>query len=165
MCLSQLAIRIYQLVTEKIRVVPVSGTLDSMGPEEVRIKTGVSPSQIVDWLALVGDNSDNIPGVPGVGPKTAARLLQQFTSVMALLEHLNDLPAGKITDAIRASRDVILRNLELVRLRRDLDCPFTLDAFKVRGPDTGRLIELFRELEFDSMAKDLMQPELFTDQD
>jgi DNA polymerase I len=151
----------YQLVTGKISVVAVSGNLDSMGPAEVKRKMGVDPSQIVDLLALVGDSSDNIPGVPGVGPKTAARLLQQYGSITELLAHLDDLPEGKVKNAIRESRDIILRNVELVTLRGDLDCPFIWDDLKMRGPDTERLIELFRELEFGSMAKELMQQELF----
>jgi len=152
---------LYQLVTDKIRVVPVSGNLNSMGPDEVKGKTGVWPSQIVDWLALIGDNSDNIPGVPGVGPKTASRLLQEYESVMDMLSRIDTLPKGKIADSIRSSHDIILRNMKLVKLKRDLEFSLSWDLLKVRDGDRGRLIELFRELEFDSMVADLMQPELF----
>jgi DNA polymerase-1 len=152
----------YQLVDDRVGIVPVTGKQASaMDGEAVKEKTGVDPGQIVDWLALVGDTSDNIPGVPGVGPKTAARLLGQYGSLDGLWAALGDLPAGKLADSLRDNREMILRNVAMVRLRRDLPCDVTWDALEVRSPDVSRLISLFEELEFGSMAKELQQGSLF----
>ena len=92
--------------------------------EQVRAKTGVDPSQIVDWLGLTGDTVDNIPGVPGVGPKTAAVLLNQFGSVAALYERLGEVKSEKLRAAVRGAADAVRRNCELVRLRDDLPVNF-----------------------------------------
>jgi DNA polymerase I len=151
----------YQLVTDKIRVISVSGVAKLMGPQEVRMKTGVDPSQIVDWLSLVGDASDNIPGVPGVGPKTAAKLLEQYGDVAGLIKHLLDLPQGRIRDAIGQSKDVVLRNTALVRLKADMGCEYSWDMLEVRRPDASKLVILFKELEFESMVREMSQPDLF----
>jgi DNA polymerase-1 len=151
----------YQLVTDRIRVISVSGGAVPMGPQEVKRKTGVEPSQIVDWLSLVGDASDNIPGVPGVGPKTAAKLLEQYGNIGELMEHLKDLPQGRIRDAIGQSKDVVLRNMALIRLKADMECQYSWEMLRVRQPDAGKLVVLFKELEFDSMVREMSQTDLF----
>ncbi len=92
--------------------------------EQVRAKTGVEPAQIVDWLALMGDSVDNIPGVPGVGPKTAADLLNQFGSVAGLYARLAGVKSEKLRGALRLSAAEVRRNLKLVRLQDDLPCEF-----------------------------------------
>jgi DNA polymerase-1 len=110
---------------------------------QVRNKAGVGPSQIVNWLALVGDSVDNIPGVPGVGPKTAAELLKQFGSVAELYRRLGEVKSEKLRAALAASADDVKRNVELVRLKDDLPCEFSADGLAVRPADAGRLAELF----------------------
>ena len=110
---------------------------------QVRNKAGVGPSQIVDWLALVGDTVDNIPGVPGVGPKTAAELLKQFGSVAELYRRLGEVKSEKLRAALAASADDVKRNVELVRLKDDLPCEFSADELAVKPTDAGRLAELF----------------------
>lgn len=123
--------------------------------ERVREKTGVGPEQIVDWLALVGDASDNIPGVPGVGPKTAAELLRQFGSVQALLARVNEVKSEKLRATLAASAELVRRNLDLVRLKADLDCDFAPETLALKSPDVARLRELFTRWGFRSMLASL----------
>lgn len=118
--------------------------------EQVRAKTGVEPSQIVDWLSLIGDNVDNISGVPGVGPKTAADLLRQFGSVEKVFEQLDEVKSEKLRTSLDKSRDVVLRNRELVRLH-EVECDFSPEEMAVKAPDTARLLELYGRWGFKSL--------------
>ena len=118
-------------------------------------RLGVPPERVTDYLALVGDTSDNVPGVKGVGEKTALELLRTFGDLDAILA-TPDRIAGK------RAREAIVRDVELARLSRDLvtirrDVPLTLDldALQVRPPDLARLSELFTELEFRSLIPKL----------
>ena len=126
---------------------------------QVRNKTGVEPSQIVDWLSLVGDSIDNIPGVAGVGPKTAAELLNQFGSVPALYRRLNEVKSEKLRSALGASEEDVKRNRELVRLKDDLPCDFSVQALGSQPADTGRLRELYRRWGFKSLLAELESAE------
>jgi DNA polymerase-1 len=116
--------------------------------EQVRAKTGVGPSQIVDWLGLMGDVVDNIPGVPGVGPKTAAELLQQFGSVDILFGRLDEVKSERLRTALRAAEDAVRRNLQLVRLRNDLACEFSPELMAGKPVDTGGLRKLYQQWGF-----------------
>jgi DNA polymerase-1 len=120
--------------------------------EQVRTKTGVAPSQIVDWLSLTGDTVDNIPGVAGVGPKTAAGLLMQFGSAVALYGRLDEVKPEKLRAAVRDAADVVRRNRELVRLRDDLPCEFSPAALAGQAPDVVRLRELYQRWGFKGMV-------------
>jgi DNA polymerase I len=123
--------------------------------EQVRVKTGVGPEQIVDWLALMGDNVDNIPGVPGVGHKTATDLLNRFGSVAGIYARLAEVKSEKLREALRVSAEAVQRNLKLVRLHDDLPCDFLPESLKDRPVDTRRLAELFRQWGFNGMLKAL----------
>jgi len=118
--------------------------------EQVRNKTGVEPLQIVDWLALMGDSVDNIRGVPGVGPKTAADLLKQFGSAAKLYERLDEVKSEKLRASLRASAEAVRRNLELVRLY-DVPCDFLPEELLEKPADAGRLRELFVRWGFKGM--------------
>jgi DNA polymerase-1 len=150
----------YQLVDERVQVVPVAGSRAVMDGEAVQAKTGVPPSRIVAWLALVGDSVDNIPGVPGVGPKTAAKLLEAHGSLEALFAGLADVPSEKLRTRLAEHRDTVLRNVDLVRLDCSLDCGVSWDALAMRDPDADALLPLFESLEFGSMARELREPKL-----
>jgi DNA polymerase-1 len=123
--------------------------------EQVRAKTGVAPEQVVDWLSLTGDSVDNIPGVPGVGPKTAADLLNRFGSVENIFSRLDDVKSERLRAALRGSDGVVRRNRELVRLQAGLPCEFSAAELAVKPVDAGRLRELFSRWGFRGMLAEL----------
>ncbi len=126
--------------------------------EQVRAKTGVDPGQIVDWLALMGDAVDNIAGVPGVGPKTAADLLNRFGSVSGLYGRLDEVKSEKLRGALQASAETVERNVKLVRLHDDLPCDFSPAEMVVKPVDQRRLAGLFQLWGFKGLLKTLEQP-------
>jgi DNA polymerase I len=126
--------------------------------EQVRGKAGVEPSQIVDWLSLMGDSVDNIPGVPGVGPKTAMDLLKQFGSVEKLYGRLDEVKSEKLRAALRDSAGIVRRNCGLVRLHDDLQCEFSPENLAEKPADTNRLRELFSRWGFKGMLAALGEP-------
>lgn len=135
------------------------------GAEQVRAKTGVMPEQIVDWLSLLGDSVDNIPGVPGVGPKTATDLLQQFGSVAGLYARLSELKSARIRQALQIAEADVRRNQALVRLQTEVGGEFPAEALAVKPADAGQLAELFREWGFRSLLAEVLteparQPDL-----
>ena len=125
------------------------------GAEQVRVKTGVEPGQIVDWLALIGDAVDNIPGVPGVGPKTATDLLNQFGSVAGLYARLAEVKSERIRTVLAASAEAVKRNVVLVRLKDDLPFAFELEALVEQASQPGVLRELYARWGFRSLLAEL----------
>jgi DNA polymerase-1 len=122
--------------------------------EQVVAKAGVAPEQVADWLALMGDAVDNIPGVPGVGPKTAAELLKQFGSVAALLERLAEVKSEKLRAALQGSVAVVRRNLRLVQLQ-EVACEFAPERLAIQPARREQLRELFRRWGFKGMMESL----------
>jgi DNA polymerase-1 len=148
-----------QLVSRRVGLLNPNDKSEAVWTQEqVRAKTGVEPSQIVDWLGLMGDNVDNIPGVPGVGPKTAADLLNRFGSVASLYARLDEVKSEKLREALRISVEAVQRNLKLVRLHDDLPCEFSPEELREKPADAGRLIELYRQWGFNGMLKALEKP-------
>ncbi|KYF62035.1 DNA polymerase I [Sorangium cellulosum] len=129
------------------------------GPPEVVAKFGVPPEQVRDLLALVGDSSDNVPGVPGVGLKTAAELLAQFGSLASLYARLDEVKKPRIRESLKQHEADALLSQKLVTL--DGAAPVTLDLETLRygGADTGKLRELFTELGFSRFLKSVRAPE------
>ncbi len=128
------------------------GSFDKLGPAEIIAKYGIdSPAQVADLLGLMGDSSDNIPGCPGVGEKTASALIRQYGGVKSLLENKDRLP-GALKSKIAGNEAQILLSLDLATIRTGLPLPFALDDLRLRRPDGKRLRELFSELEFKSLA-------------
>ncbi len=122
--------------------------------EQVRAKSGVEPEQVADWLALMGDAVDNIPGVPGVGTKTAAELLQQFGSVAALFTRLAEVKSEKLRASLRDSAAAVRRNLKLVQLH-EVPCEFAPEKLAVGPANRERLRDLFRRWGFKGMSESL----------
>jgi DNA polymerase-1 len=125
-----------------------------LGPAEVREKFGVGPEQVGDVLALMGDSIDNVPGVAGIGPKTAAELINKYGTLDALLASAGEIK-GKRGQSIVDARDAIRISRELVRLREDVPLPKTLAELHRIEPDKNRLRSLFRELEFSRLVDQL----------
>ena len=149
-----------QLVSERIGLLNPNDKSGAVwGREQVRAKSGVEPEQVADWLALMGDAVDNIPGVPGVGTKTAAGLLQEFGSVAALYARLGEVKSERLRTALRESEKIVRRNLELVRLH-EVPCEFAPEKLAVRPPDREKLRGLFRQWGFRGMLADLEAQQL-----
>jgi DNA polymerase-1 len=122
-------------------------------PELVRKKWGVPPHRFVDLLALLGDKIDNIPGVPGIGTKTAASLLQTYGDLESILAHVDQLK-GRPRTALSEHADDARLSQELATIKRDVPLPFSLDDLRLDTPDPTHLNRLFRELEFYSLLDD-----------
>lgn len=125
-----------------------------IGKEDVRDYFGVEASQVADVLALWGDASDNIPGVPGVGEKTAKSLIAEFGSLDALLSGLSTVKNRRVREAIEANLESLDLSRKLVALERSLNIDFDPDAFKPEEPDRGEALRLFRKLEFSGLVRE-----------
>lgn len=128
-------------------------------PEKVREKYGVEPSQIKDFLGLVGDTSDNIPGIKGIGPKTASKLLQQFGSLEALLEHPDAVKSKKQQQSLREDKEIALKSKVLATLKMDLPIDLNLEALQRSTPDYQELKDYFHELEFYAFIREMIPAE------
>lgn len=127
------------------------GGYETMGPKEVNEKYGLSsPDQVIDLLALMGDSADNFPGCPGVGPKTAAKLIGEFGSIDAMLANSSKIK-GKLREKVEGAIEDIRMSKFLATIRTDVPVELNLDALKLKEPDTKRLTEIFTELEFKSL--------------
>lgn len=127
------------------------GGYETMGPSEVCAKYELdSPTQVIDLLALMGDSADNFPGCPGVGPKTAAKLIGEFGSIDNMLASTAKIK-GKLREKVESAVDDIRMSKFLATIRTDVPIDLDLDALKIEEPDTARLAEIFTELEFKSL--------------
>ncbi len=117
-------------------------------------KFGIPPSQVVDYLALIGDSSDNVPGAPGIGPKTAVKLLEAFGSVEAMLERTEEITPPRARKSLEENTGQVRLSRRLVTIMTDLDIDLDLDAWKVHEPDAARLRDIFVELEFRRWAEE-----------
>ena len=140
-----------QLVDEHVTLVNTmdNSKLDRAG---VIAKFGVTPEQIADYLALIGDPIDNIPGIEGVGPKTATKWLQQYPDVATLKANAAQV-TGKIGDRLRGALDTIDLSKELATIRCDVELPLSLDDLHLRAPDVARLTGVFERLEFGRLLR------------
>jgi DNA polymerase-1 len=147
-----------QLVSPHVRLLNPHDKGDALwGAEEVKRKTGVEPTQIVDWLSLIGDSVDNIPGVPGIGAKTATNLLTQFRSVEELYGHLGEIRSEALRVNLQASKDLVRRNQQLVRLHSEIRCELSLEDLVVKPGDDEALRVLFGKWGFRTMLQELEQ--------
>ncbi|MGI9331873.1 MAG: DNA polymerase I [Gammaproteobacteria bacterium] len=144
-----------QLVNDSVTLINTmdDGVLDAKG---VQAKFGVGPERIVDYLALVGDTVDNVPGVPKVGPKTAAKWLNEFESVDGVIANADNIK-GKIGDNLRASLDQLPLSRALVTIKRDVDLDVGPQDLALRPPDNDRLRELYGKLEFKTWLSELLE--------
>jgi DNA polymerase I len=128
-----------------------------VGPEETKEKFGVGPEGVVDYLALAGDASDNIPGIHGIGEVTAKSLLQEYGTLANILKNAQHLK-GKLKEKVLSGRESALMSQDLATLDRDVPVEFTLDDLRLLPPDKQQLSKLFSELEFRGLLRDF-EPE------
>jgi DNA polymerase-1 len=157
-----------QLVDDKVSLydpmAEASGRGGWTGVPEVEKKLGVRPDQVIEFMSILGDKIDDIPGIPGVGEVTAAALVRHFGSVEEMLRRPDEIPKAvarggeKLRERIVANAERIRTNRRLVELRCDLDLPFSPETFGRRPPDEPRVRALFSELEFSRLLKDLPAP-------
>ncbi|HAT1734612.1 TPA: DNA polymerase I [Legionella pneumophila] len=146
-----------QLVNEHVSLINTMSNY-SMDIDGVKAKFGVTPEQIIDYITLIGDSVDNIPGVEKCGPKTAVKWLTEYQTLDNLLAHANEI-GGKIGEYLRASIPHLPLSKKLVTIKTDLDLPLNLNQLMPKPADSEQLIKLTRELEFKSWLKELLQEE------
>lgn len=138
------------------------GGYEKMGPKEVCAKYGIeNTDQIIDLLALMGDSSDNFPGCPGVGEKTAVKLIEEFGNIDNLLEH-SDQIKGKLREKVETHVDDIRMSKFLATIRTDVPIELDLDSLQLREPDEEKLRALFAELEFKTLADKILKKPIQT---
>ncbi len=143
-----------QLVDSDIKIYNLRRRIDEaeiLGPPEVEEKMGVPPEQIRDFLALVGDSSDNIPGVPKVGKKTAQSLLREYRSLDNLLDHLDEVTSNSVRESLRQNTEQARVSQQLVTLDTNVPIDLDLDQLRLKEPDQQKTLELFTRLEFASL--------------
>ncbi|HBG46026.1 MAG TPA: DNA polymerase I [Deltaproteobacteria bacterium] len=145
----------YQLVDENTVILDYL-TEKEYGPDEVKEKFGVEPQRIKDLLALSGDTSDSVPGVPGVGFKTAAKLLAEYGSVEGVFDNIESISKPKLKESLKASKDQALLSLQLVTLNMDVPIECALEEIKYSGPDYAALEPLLNELEFRKVLHEIL---------
>ena len=149
-----------QLVSDRVKMYSLgrssSGSEPSIvDPESVVQKMGVPPERIIDLLGLMGDSSDNVPGVPGVGPKTALKLLEMYGSMEAVLEHAEQVEAKRIRENLIAHHDQALLSKHLVTIHTDVPLDTTIEDLRFRRMNKEDVISLFKTLEFTRFLRDL----------
>lgn len=121
----------------------------------VKEKFGVNPSQIIDFLALTGDSSDNVPGVPGIGPKTAMNLIEIYDSLSELYNHIEEIKQKKVKANLLNHREDALLSKRLVTLKSDVPIDVSIEDLRLGEPDISMLRSMFKEFEFRKMLADL----------
>ena len=139
-----------QLVSNKIRLFdPMKSKV--IGEKEVIDKFGVKPTQVVDVQSLAGDSSDNIPGVPGIGIKTASELINKFKTLENLLKKAGEIPQKKEKETLINNKDLALVSKKLVTLKDDVPIKNKIETFDIKKIDKNKLYEFLREMEFNRL--------------
>ncbi len=151
---------LFQLASERVRILYTSGgpspTTSVYGAAEVANRYGgLTPDQFLEMKALVGDSSDNIPGAPGVGEKTAIRYLQDYGSLDGLYAHIDEIRGPKKQQNLRDAEQDVRRNVRLMTIVCDLDVTFDAETFRLSGYDRATVEGLFAELEFRRLQREL----------
>ncbi|MGI6375826.1 MAG: DNA polymerase I [Anaerolineae bacterium] len=151
----------FQLITDRTRVLLPRrnvGDVELCGPDEVKERYGLAPGQLIDYKALVGDSSDNIPGVSGVGVKTATNLLQAYGTLDGVYEHLDEVTQARFRNALEAGRESAYMSRDLVTIRRDVGVALDLEGGTWGQFDREAVVALLRELGFSSLLSRIPKP-------
>jgi 5'-3' exonuclease len=151
-----------QVVTDRI-VVRDTMKRRTSGPRDVEERYGISPERLPDLLALMGDSIDNIPGIPGVGEKTARDLLQQFGTLEGLLKRAAEVSRPRLRELLQRHAERARMSKHLATVNTDLDLPWAAADLRRQAPDVPALLALFRELEFTRLLQQFSQGHLQTD--
>lgn len=144
-----------QLVSQRIGLVNPNDKSEKIwAAADVFAKAGVMPDQVVDWLSLVGDDVDNIPGVPGVGPKTATDLLVRFASVEGIYSRIEEVSSPRLKQNLEAAKEAVIRNQRLIRLKPD-GLAAQLDELWLKPADVARLRALYAQWGFKTMLSQI----------
>ncbi|MBA4418249.1 MAG: DNA polymerase I [Syntrophus sp. (in: bacteria)] len=143
-----------QLVSDKVFVYDSAKNL-LLGEKEVETKLGVKPSLVVDYLALSGDTSDNIPGVPGIGDKTARDLVATYGNIDEIYAHLDSVKKPSVKEKLIKGKELAYMSKELASLRKDVPTHASIDTLCMAEPDLETLRRLFRELEFTTLYREI----------
>ncbi len=147
-----------QLVTDQTRLMTTRSGVENTilyDPAKIRERYDLVPGQMIDYKALKGDPTDNIPGVPGVGEKTAAKLIREFGTLEALYERIDEVKPDKLRDKLIENRDAVFMGKDLTTIVRDLPVDFDLEAARLGDYDRETVIRLFREYEFRTLIERL----------
>ena len=148
----------YQLIDADVSLMnpgrggPGGVSAEWVGLENADEKFGLPPSKVIDYLALIGDSADNVPGAPGIGPKTAVKLLEEYGTLEALIEAGPDLSGKKAREAMTDHVEQVRMSKRLVTIMRDLDVDVDFEDLRVREPDYAALRDLFVDFEFRRLA-------------
>jgi DNA polymerase-1 len=145
-----------QLLSDRVKLLNLR-TNTPLGPEELLADWGVRPDQVIDWLSLVGDTADNVPGVPSIGPKSATELLQQFGNLDAILARAGEVKGAKKQENLRLHADTARAARELVRLDANVPIEIPWEAAKLHRPDGEALTTFLEGLGFQSLVKTARQ--------
>ncbi|HEX9136836.1 MAG TPA: 5'-3' exonuclease H3TH domain-containing protein, partial [Nitrospirota bacterium] len=140
--LAGVRIRIYDTLKEKV-----------YGPEEVKERFGVPPDRVIEVMGLMGDSSDNIPGVPGIGEKTAKELASQYGTIENLLAHVQEIKKPKLRESLLEFAHLARMSRDLALLRSDIPLDMDYEKLKIKPPDNAALLALLKELEFTTLLK------------
>jgi DNA polymerase I len=144
-----------QLVSNKVRLFdPMKSRV--IGEKEVLEKFGVKPNQVIDVQSLAGDSSDNVPGVPGIGVKTAAELISKYKNLDNLLLKASEIPQNKRRETLLANKDKALISKQLVTLKNDVPVKNDPSEFKIKDIDKDKLYEFLREMEFNRLLSNVI---------
>lgn len=149
-----------QLVSDKIHILNTYKENLIIGPDQVKEIHGVAPDKIIDLLAIIGDTSDNVPGISGFGPKTAVALLDKYGSVENLLAHVNDFE-GKKKETLLAEKRNALLSKELVTINTSVAIPNKVEFYERKQPDYTQLKQFYSDLNFYSLIREMEAPSLF----
>ena len=148
----------YQLIDEDVVLLnpgrggPTGVDTDWVDLSRASEKFGIPPEQVIDYLALIGDSADNVPGAPGIGPKTAVKLLDQYGTLESMFEHADEMKGKRAREAFSDHADQVRMSKRLVTIMCDLEVELDLEQLTVQEPDAPALRDIFLDLEFRTLA-------------
>lgn len=144
---------IMQLVDDRVKVYNTNKDGQIFDIKAVEEKFGVEPDKVIEIMALTGDKTDNVPGVAGIGPKTALDLIKKFSSIDDLIKNADQIKNKRICELITKSKEEALLSKELVTINKDVPLQLNIEDLKIKAPDTNKLFEIYKELEFRNLLK------------